>query len=158
MTSGSANVWIRSGDNELVRSDVIIGLRCHGGEVEAACPDGSVVRLAGPGCPPDFHLQLLRELGRLYIMRDDRWVVIVSSDVTPGSAMWIAERVDELARQRLRHQAQVTGVCDPATQEPRALRGSAVLQTPHRTRVACANSVMERNMRMHLRPSCRFRG
>ncbi len=46
----------------LASLDVITWLRCRGGEVEAARPDGTPLRLAGPGCPPDFHVALLCEL------------------------------------------------------------------------------------------------
>ena len=62
MTSGTAHVWVRCTDGELVRSDVITWLRCGGGEVEAGRLDGTAARLAGPGCPPDFDVALLREL------------------------------------------------------------------------------------------------
>src|SRR5258706_14659756 len=54
MSFGTAHVWIRSGDNELIRSDVIAALRCRGGEVEADRADGGALRLAGPWLPAGF--------------------------------------------------------------------------------------------------------
>ncbi len=72
MTSGAAYVWVRSADGDLFRSDVITWLRCRGGAVEGARSDGGIVRLAGPGCPPDFHVALLRELERHSSWPDER--------------------------------------------------------------------------------------
>ena len=97
MTSGTAHVRIRSADGELIRSDVITWLRCRGGEVEAARPDGTIVRLAGPGCPPDFHIALVRELESRSRRQDDRWIVIITAETTPGTSRWASARLDELA-------------------------------------------------------------
>ena len=93
MTSGTAHVWIRTADRELVRSDVIAWLRCCGGEVETARPDGTTVRLAGPGCPPDFYMALLRELESHGRWHDNRWVITI----TASTARWVSTRLDELA-------------------------------------------------------------
>jgi hypothetical protein len=92
-----AYVWVRAADGDLVRSDVITWLRCRGGEVEGVRSDGGFVRLAGPGCPLDFHLALLRELQRHSSWPDERWVVIISSEVTADGARWVSVRLDELA-------------------------------------------------------------
>jgi hypothetical protein len=97
MTSETAHVWIRCADGELVRSDVITWLRCRSGDVDAARPDGSTIRLAGPGCPPDFYVALLRELEPHSGWHDDRWVVIITAEITPAAARWASARLDELA-------------------------------------------------------------
>ena len=97
MTSGTAYVWVRSADGDLVRSDVITWLRCRGSWVEGARSNGGTVRLAGAGCPPDFHMAFLRELERHSSCPDDRWVVIISSEVTADGARWVSARLDELA-------------------------------------------------------------
>lgn len=97
MTSGTAHVWIRTADGELVRTDVITWLRRRGGEVEAARPDGTVVRLAGPGCLSDFHIALLRELESHSRWHDDRWIVIITAEMTSGTSRWASSRLDELA-------------------------------------------------------------
>lgn len=86
MTSGTAHVWIRSADGELLRSDVITWLRCRAAEVEAARPDGTVVQLAGPGCPPDFHIALLRELESHGRGHDDRWIVVITAEITSSTS------------------------------------------------------------------------
>jgi hypothetical protein len=96
MTSGTAHVWIMTAEGELVRSDVITWLRCRGGAVESVCPDGTAVRLAGPGCPPGFHLALLHELESQSRWHDDRWIVIITAETTPGSCRWAGARLDEL--------------------------------------------------------------
>ena len=96
MTFVSGHLWVKSDEGELVRSDVITGLRCRGGDVEANRVEGGVVRLAGPACPPDFHVALLRELER-HSGYDDRWVVIISPEVTADGARWVSARLDELA-------------------------------------------------------------
>lgn len=54
-----AHMWIMTADGELIASDVLTWLRCRDGVVDAGRPDGSTARLAGPGCPPSFHLALL---------------------------------------------------------------------------------------------------
>ena len=100
MTSGMAHVWIRCADGELVRSDVITWLRCGGGDVEAARSDGTVVRLAGPGCPPDFDVALLRERESAGPRHDDRWVVIVTAEITASAARWVSAQLDDLVQTR----------------------------------------------------------
>ncbi len=84
-------------DGELVRSDVIAWLRCRGSEVETARPDGTTVRLAGPGCPPDFHIALLRELESHGRWHDNRWIITITADITASTARWMSTRLDELA-------------------------------------------------------------
>jgi hypothetical protein len=86
--------WCAGGD--LVRSDAITWLRCAGGTVEAARPDGTVVRVAGPGCPPGFEVALLRALESGGILHDARWAVIISAEITAGTARWVIARLDEL--------------------------------------------------------------
>ena len=78
-------------------ADAVIGLRCGGGEVEATRTDGTVVRLAGPGCPPDFDVALLRQLESADRWHDDRWVVIVTAEITASAARWVSAQLDELA-------------------------------------------------------------
>jgi hypothetical protein len=60
--------------------------------------DGGIVRLAGPDCPPDFHLAFLRELERHTSWPDERWTVIISSQVTADGARWVSVRLDELTQ------------------------------------------------------------
>jgi hypothetical protein len=91
-------VWIRCADGELVRWDAITWLRCFGGDVEAACPDGTGIRLAGPGCLSDFDVALLRELESAGRWHDDRWVVIVSAEITADAARWVSAQRDEIAQ------------------------------------------------------------
>lgn len=86
MTSETAHVWIKSADGELVRSDAITWLRCRSGQVETARPDGTAVRLAGPGCPTAFHVALLREMESHWRWPDARWVVIISGEVSADGA------------------------------------------------------------------------
>jgi hypothetical protein len=95
MTFGTAYVWIRCADGELVRSDVITWLGCRDGDVEAGRTDGTTARLAGPGCPPDFHVALLRELQSQSRWQDDRWIVIVTAEMSVGAARWVSARLDE---------------------------------------------------------------
>ena len=89
-------MWIRSTSGELLRSDVITWLQYRGGEVQAARPDGTAVRLAGPGCPPDFHVALLRELEAQGRCHDDRWIVVITAEITTGSSRWASARLDEV--------------------------------------------------------------
>jgi len=63
VTSWPADVWLWAAGGELVSATAIIQLRCRDGEVEAIVAGGSWLRLAGPGCPPEFHRQLLAEPG-----------------------------------------------------------------------------------------------
>ncbi len=94
MGSEAANVWIRSSAGELVRADALIHLRCGDGQVEATCADGRSVLLTGPGCPADFHLQLLWELSRVRL--DDRWIVVISPEVTADGARWARATANDL--------------------------------------------------------------
>jgi len=96
MTSAAAHVWIRCPGGEVVRADVITWLRCAGGEVQAARPDGTTVRLAGPGCPPDLDTALLREPESAGRFHDDQWVVIVTAEITASAARWVSAQLDEL--------------------------------------------------------------
>ena len=86
MTSLPADVWLRAVGGELVSAAAIVQLRCRDGEVEALVAGGSWLRLAGPGCPPGFHHQLLAELARARQIYDDRWIVIMSPDLTADGA------------------------------------------------------------------------
>ena len=97
MTADAAHVWIRTPDGELVRADVITGLRCRGGTVEAVCAYGTLAALAGPDCPPDFHLALLRELETHTIRPDTRWIIIITAQISPAMSRWASIRLDELA-------------------------------------------------------------
>ena len=106
MTSGTSHLWITTGDGELIRSDVITGLPCRDGPVEADRADGSPIRLAGPGCPNDCHLQLLRELAHPILARDDRWAVIISPQITAQSAAWVTTRLDELLGSDFTHHSR----------------------------------------------------
>ncbi len=63
MTSRPADIWLRAAGGEPVSAAAIIEFRCRDGEVEAIVAGGSWLRLAGPGCPPEFHRQLLAEPG-----------------------------------------------------------------------------------------------
>lgn len=96
MRSGAVNIWIRSADNELVRADVLIGLQCREGSVEASRADGRCIHLTESGCPPDFHLQLLAEIAKVNM--DDRWIVVISPSVTAHSARWTQATTDELVK------------------------------------------------------------
>jgi hypothetical protein len=98
MRAGMANVWVRSSGGELLRADVLVHLRCQDGVVEAAGADGRCVPLTESGCPSDFHLQLLLELARVNL--DDRWVVIISPEVTAESAQWTRTTTDDLVGAR----------------------------------------------------------
>jgi hypothetical protein len=88
------HVWIGTWAGELVRADAVTGLRCAGGCTEAVCADGRIVRLAESGCPPDFHVQLLRVLARA--RSDSRWLLVISPDTTADSLCWTQDRVDDL--------------------------------------------------------------
>ena len=84
---GLDRVWIRAVDGGLVRADSIAGLRCPDGEVIARWQD-DWIRLAGPGCPPDFHFQLaaaITEAEEGFAMRS---AVIVTADMTAGEPAW----------------------------------------------------------------------
>ncbi len=94
MRSGLANVWVRSSDGELFRADALVHLRCHDGVVEATCRNGRCVPLTGSGCPADFHLQLLLELARVNL--DDRWIVVISPEVSHEAAQWTRATADDL--------------------------------------------------------------
>jgi hypothetical protein len=88
-----SNVWIRTSSGELVRADAVVGLRNRDGAAEAVCSDGRSVRLAEPGCPPDFHARLLAHLARM--QADDRWIWVISPQVADGTARWVHVRADE---------------------------------------------------------------
>jgi hypothetical protein len=96
MGSDAPNVWIRSSAGELVRADALIHLRCGDGQVEATCADGRSVLLTGPGCPADFHVQLLLELSRVRL--DDRSIVVICPLVTTDGARWTRAAADDLVR------------------------------------------------------------
>jgi hypothetical protein len=96
MTSAAAHVRIRCPGGELVRADVITWLRCGGEEVQAARSDGTMVRLAGPGCPPDFDIALLRELKSAGRFHNDQRVAIVTAEITASAARWVSAQLDEL--------------------------------------------------------------
>ena len=87
MVAGMSKVWVRSADGDLVRADAIVGLRCRDGDVEAWWPAGWV-RLAGPGCPPDFHAQLAAEIVELDAAAGDRWATFVTAEVTADRSAW----------------------------------------------------------------------
>ncbi len=55
-----------------------------------------MVRLAGPGCPADFHVQLLGELGRA--RADARWLLVISPETSRDGSRWIQYRVDDLVK------------------------------------------------------------
>ena len=74
----------------------MIRLRCGDGQVKATCADGRSVLLTGPGCPADFHVQLLLELSRVRL--DDRWIVVISPQVTAEGARWTRAAADDLLR------------------------------------------------------------
>jgi hypothetical protein len=90
MGSGLANVWVRSADGELFRADVLVHLRCRDGVVEATGADGRSVPLTECDCPPDFHLQLLFEFARVNL--DDRWIVLITPEVTAEGPKWLGQR------------------------------------------------------------------
>ena len=90
----TSHVWIGTAAGELVRADAITGLRCADGSAEAICSDGRIIRLAESACPPDFHLQLLRELARA--RTDTRWLVIIGAEQGRDGVRWIQCRVDDL--------------------------------------------------------------
>jgi hypothetical protein len=97
MQSGDlSHVWIGTDSGELVRADAIIGLQCEGGSADARCSDGRVVRLAGSGCPADFHVQLLAELDRA--AAQDRWIVVISPETSRDGVLWTQCRVGDLAQ------------------------------------------------------------
>ncbi len=93
------HVWIGTWAGELVRADAVTGLRCAGGCAEAVCADGRVVRLAESGCPPDFHVQLLRMLARA--RSDSRWLLVISPETNTSTPCWTQDRVDDLVLQDL---------------------------------------------------------
>jgi hypothetical protein len=94
MRSSTPNVWVKTSDGELLRADTLVHLRCHDGVVEATGAGDQRVRLTGPGCPPDSHLLLLLELARVNL--DDRWIVIISPEVTAEGAKWTQTTADDL--------------------------------------------------------------
>ena len=100
MAFSTDHMRVRSAGGELVRSDVITVLRQRGGEVDAIGPGGAVVRLAGPGCPPGFHLALLRELELQGQLNDERWLVIISPEMKAGGGRWVSERLEEITEVR----------------------------------------------------------
>ena len=75
---------------------MITWLRCGGGQVQAARSDSTMVRLAGPGCPPDFDVALLRELESAGRFHDHQRVVIVTAEITASAARWVSAQLDEL--------------------------------------------------------------
>jgi len=74
---------------ELVSAAAIIGLRCRGGHVSAVLSGGVSLQVAGPDCPPDFHRQLVTELARARLQHDDRWIVILSPQISGEGTQWI---------------------------------------------------------------------
>lgn len=96
MSSGTEHVWIMTADYDLIRSDVLTWLRCEDGIVQTMRPDGALVRLAGPGCPPGFHLALLREMEIHNRARDDRWTVIITAEITTGVCRWASAQLDDI--------------------------------------------------------------
>jgi hypothetical protein len=54
--------------------------------------------LTESGCPADFHLQFLLELARVNL--DDRWIVVISPEVTAEGAQWIRTTADDLVEAR----------------------------------------------------------
>ena len=94
MSDDLAHVWIGTWAGELVRADAVIGLECADGTARAYCSDGRLVLLAESGCPPDFHVQLLRALERGG--RDTRWMLVISPEISSGGAHWTTSHVDEL--------------------------------------------------------------
>ena len=95
MTGTAADVWLRAVGGDLVSAAAIIHLRCRDGEVEAILAGGACLRLAGPGCPPGFHLQLLAELARARRIYDDRWIVIMSPEMRADSRRWTCATANE---------------------------------------------------------------
>ena len=90
-----ADVWLRAVGGELVHAAAIIGLRCRDGEVEAILAGGAGLRLAGPGCPPEFRVQLLAELASARRIYDDRWIVIISAQMAADDPRWTCATTDE---------------------------------------------------------------
>lgn len=89
-----SHVWIGTAEGELVRADMITGLRCAGGSADAYCSDGRMVRLTGSGCPADFHVRLLGELARA--RGDSRWFVIIAAEQSRNGTRWAVRRTDDL--------------------------------------------------------------
>jgi hypothetical protein len=95
VTSRAADVWIRAVGGELFSAGAIIMLRCRDSEAEAVLAGGACLRLVGPGCPPEYHHQLLAELARARRIYDDRWIVILSPKLTADSCRWTCSATDE---------------------------------------------------------------
>ncbi len=85
----AADVWVQAISGELVSAAAIIGLRCQGGHVSAVLPGGASLQAAGPDCPPDVRRQLLTELARVRLQHDDRWIVILSPQISGEGTQWI---------------------------------------------------------------------
>ena len=96
MTGGVSGVWIRASDGQLVAADSVTRLRCDDGQVMAMSLDGSWLRLAGPGCPPGFHVQLLDCIARTRRLLDDRWVVIVAGGGAGADGGWVSATTEDL--------------------------------------------------------------
>lgn len=97
VAAGMRKVRVRPAAGDLVRADVITGLRCRSGEAGAWWP-GGWIRLAGPGCPPDFHARLAAEITDLDAGIGDRRAVLVRAEVTAGRAAWSHVTAMDLAQ------------------------------------------------------------
>ena len=63
--------------------------------MEAILAGGAGLQLAGPGCLPEFHLQLLAELAKARRIYDDRWIVIISPKMAVDGPRWTCATADE---------------------------------------------------------------
>jgi hypothetical protein len=100
MGSRAADVWISAGDGQLVAADSVTRLRCEDGLVQAMCTDGSWLDVAGPGCPPDFHLQLLGHIAKARRLFDDRWITVLAADGAGEDLCWTSVTADDLDNAR----------------------------------------------------------
>lgn len=88
MTGEVSGVRIRANDGQLVAADSVARLRCDDGQVRAMCSTATGwLEFACPGCPPDFHVQLLGRVAKTRRLLDGRWVIIVVADGAGGGWM-----------------------------------------------------------------------
>ena len=94
MLSPSAGTWVEAAGGDLVRADAIVVLRCADGQVNAVLASGQSLTMAGAGCPPGFHRQLLAEIALSRLLDGDRHtVVIVASARDQHAWKWAATRL-----------------------------------------------------------------
>lgn len=99
MGDQSVGVWVQVADGDLVRSDAIITLGCQDGVVSATLAGGVSFRLAGPGCPPDFHQQLLAEIAESRLLDGGRYTVIITGHADKGQPPeWTTARLSRAPR------------------------------------------------------------